>query len=130
MVRLQSRRFAADPRDIASVRAFVREAVQGVDEEMADDIELLASEVATNVVEHAHTDYQVRVRQEEGAIRVEVADGSSVIPAVRSLALNADRGRGLMLLEHMADSWGAQEAPDGKIVWFEMARPDSPLAPD
>ncbi|HZU71334.1 MAG TPA: ATP-binding protein [Acidimicrobiales bacterium] len=127
MDRQQSRQFAAGPEGLSAVRAFVREAISGVDQEMAEDIELLASEVATNVVQHAQTDYEVHVLHDDEAIRVEVADRSSVIPALRSLAIDADRGRGLLLLERLADAWGAQEAPAGKIVWFEMAHPTRSL---
>jgi anti-sigma regulatory factor (Ser/Thr protein kinase) len=120
MDRRQSRRFSPGPEAVASVRAFVREAIKGVDEEVAYDVELLASEVATNVVEHARTDYEVHIFHDRGAIRVEIADESSVIPAVKALAVDADRGRGLLLLEHVADAWGAQESQEGKIVWFEV----------
>ena len=105
------------------MRRFVREALASLDQEAVDDGILLVSEVATNVVEHARTIYEVRVIQEGQWARVEIADGSGVIPAVRDLAVDADRGRGLMLLKRLAAAWGVEERPDGKCVWFEVQSP-------
>lgn len=116
-----TRHFPAEARSVSAVRRFVRGAVGPGWEDLAEDAVLLASEIATNVVEHARTDYEVRVLGDGRRLRVEVADGSSVIPAVRDLALDSERGRGLVLLEKLAAAWGAEEGRDGKIVWFELA---------
>lgn len=114
------RAFPADPATVVSVRRFVREALNPLDPNTVEDGVLLASEVATNVVEHARTVYEVRVIQEGDWARIEVADGSGVLPAVRDLAEDADRGRGLLLLQRIASAWGIEERPSGKCVWFEL----------
>ncbi len=119
----ETRRFAAEPASVLSVRQFVRGALVALDPEAVEDGILLVSEVATNVVQHARTDYEVRVIRRGGWARIEVADGSGVIPAVRDLAVDADRGRGLMLLKRLASAWGIEERPDGKCVWFELQEP-------
>lgn len=112
--------FSPNPQTVAAVRDFLRDCLPTVDPDLVHTATLLASEIAANVVEHAQTDYEVRVRQSEQVLRVEIADGSSVIPAVRDLAVDADRGRGLQLLAGLADAWGVEEAPTGKDVWFEL----------
>ncbi|GAC1530481.1 MAG: hypothetical protein NVS3B12_05100 [Acidimicrobiales bacterium] len=98
----------------------MRACLVGFEAATVDDAELLVSEVAANVVDHARTDYDVRVVVEGQWVRVEVADGSSIIPAVQDLAQDAERGRGLRLIEHLAAAWGVEERADGKSVWFEL----------
>lgn len=122
MTHKRSRRFAAAPESVAAVRAFVREAVHDMDKQKAEDIELLSSELASNVVEHAgRTDYEVRVLTGLDTVTVEVADGSSILPAIKNLAIDAERGRGLKLLQLIAQSWGTRQEQDGKTVWFKIS---------
>jgi anti-sigma regulatory factor (Ser/Thr protein kinase) len=116
----ETRDFPANPLSVAAVRRFVRQCLGALDAETVEDGVLLAGEVAANVVEHARTDYQVRVTEQAGRARIEVADGSAVLPAVRDLADDSDRGRGLLLLGRIAAAWGVEERPGGKYVWFEL----------
>ena len=118
---VQRAHFAPRPETVAAVRRFIRECLPDADPEIVHDATVLASEVATNVVDHALTDYEVRIRVSDRVLRVEIADGSSVIPAVKDLALDADRGRGLHMLAGLAQAWGVEEGPTGKDVWFELA---------
>jgi anti-sigma regulatory factor (Ser/Thr protein kinase) len=116
----ETREFLAEPGSVAVVRQFVRQTLGALDAATVEDGVLLTGEIASNVVEHARTDYQVRVTMRAGRVRIEVADGSSVLPAVRDLANDADRGRGLLLLERIATEWGVDQRPNGKAVWFEL----------
>jgi anti-sigma regulatory factor (Ser/Thr protein kinase) len=116
----QTARFAPEPHTVAAVRRFLRDCLADSDPDLVHDAAVLASEVASNVVEHARTDYEVRVRLSGQILRVEIADGSSVVPAVQELAADADHGRGLHLLAGLAHSWGVEETPTGKDVWFEL----------
>jgi len=113
-------RFSPEPETVAAMRRFLRESLAEVDPEVVHDAAVLASEVAANVVEHALTDYEVRVKGSDQVLRVEIADGSSVIPAVQDLAVDAERGRGLQLLAGIAQAWGVEETTTGKYVWFEL----------
>jgi anti-sigma regulatory factor (Ser/Thr protein kinase) len=90
--------------------------------ELADAVELGVTELLANVVRHV-PDRRctfLLLRQAAG-VRVEVADGSSQLPAVPvGLDLEAESGRGLVLLEALTDKWGVQPGADGgKAVWFE-----------
>lgn len=85
------------------------------------DVELLATEIATNALRHAGTDATVVVRYLGDAIRVEVRDGSSVLPHVRAPDATEPGGRGLPLVDALSSRWGVTETVEGKRVWFEIA---------
>ena len=106
-----------------AAREFLREQLArlGV-EDLSDDAGLLLSEVATNVVRHAHTDFVVQVEWVSPELRVEVRDGSSIIPAIKALA-DEHGGLGLRLVDALADEWGVERRRDGKSVWFTLSRP-------
>ena len=87
--------------------------------ELADAATLLTSELVTNAVLHAGTEVGVVVRVEGGGLRVEVHDASPVLPVVKTHSALAATGRGLHLVEKLADAWGVGEE-DGKYVWFRL----------
>lgn len=107
--------FRPEPQSARAVRSFVAEAASGA--RHLDDIVLAASELASNVIRHAKTEFTVRITNANGRIRLEVADGSSIIPAVQELS---GPRRGLRMLETLADGWGVDATDDGKVVWAEF----------
>ena len=86
-----------------------------------EDAVLLTSELVTNVLLHAGTDLEVRVKTDPARIRVEVHDGDNRSPRPSPAGPEATSGRGLLLVEHLAGKRGVDPAADGKAVWFEMA---------
>ena len=89
------------------------------------DVELLATETATNAVRHAGTEATVVVRYLGDRVRVEVGDGSPAPPQVRSPHPEDTSGRGMALVETLSSQWGVTPTAGGKRVWFEVpARPD------
>jgi anti-sigma regulatory factor (Ser/Thr protein kinase) len=86
------------------------------------DALLLLSELVTNSVQHAEGDLiQVLASQDQGLLRIEVCDGGNGLPAVRRLPDQDDsHGRGLLLLDVLADRWGTNRT-GGACVWFEIA---------
>ncbi|MEX0946487.1 MAG: ATP-binding protein, partial [Acidimicrobiia bacterium] len=68
-----------------------------------DDVILAASELAANVIRHAETAFTVRLIANENLVRVEVSDGSSIIPALEDLT---ESHRGLRLIEAISEDWG------------------------
>ncbi|HEV3370604.1 MAG TPA: SpoIIE family protein phosphatase [Acidimicrobiales bacterium] len=88
--------------------------------EVAECAALLTSELVTNAVLHAATPLSVTLHVLSGRIRVDVADGSPVIPALKEYGPHAATGRGLTLFNTLASSWGVHPVPGGKIVWFEL----------
>ncbi|MFI5618770.1 SpoIIE family protein phosphatase [Streptomyces sp. NPDC051567] len=92
--------------------------------EQADEIELAADELMTNVLVHTDGGGQVCLRlTAEGRIRIEVEDTSSALPQRREAGDWAVSGRGLMLVDRLADDWGVEPRGGGKCVWCEFAVP-------
>jgi len=89
---------------------------------------LLTSELVTNSVLHARTDVVVTVTREPDGARVAVTDGSPLPPALRHHSSTATTGRGIRLLDQLADSWHAEPSGAGKTVWFSLSRSRDPWA--
>jgi anti-sigma regulatory factor (Ser/Thr protein kinase) len=85
----------------------------------ADVAELLTSELAANAVRHGQTPFTVVVSASP-VVRVEVHDGNAIVPTVQAARGDDEAGRGLLLIEALADSWGVDECGGGKVVWFEL----------
>ena len=111
------------PASIASVRRFAVQACHAgaFAPSLCDTLALLVSEVATNALVHGTGDVQVRVTTRERVLRVEVADDSPQMPQPRSAGLLEEGGRGLSLVDQLAQGWGVYREGAGKVVWFELA---------
>jgi anti-sigma regulatory factor (Ser/Thr protein kinase) len=92
-------------------------------EDLLDDAALVVTELATNAVVHARSDFIVALSSDGGRVRVEVRDANPAVPIVRDTAgTTGTSGRGLLLIAALADRWGTQLTGDGKIVWAEFRR--------
>lgn len=107
--------FQPNARWLWEVRHFVKQALVGAP--FLDDIVLVASELATNVVRHADTVFTVRVITDDERVRLEVSDSSSVIPAFEEIT---ESQRGLRLIETVSERWGIDLLEDGKTIWAEF----------
>lgn len=108
--------FPPDPAAVRAVREFVREHLGH--SPRVEDALLVASELATNAVLHAGTDFTVAIAVGE-VIRLEISDASVSQPAVLSSPNGS--GYGLRLVLEIADRWGVRGRDDGKTVWVELA---------
>ncbi len=90
---------------------------------LCDAVELLTVEVVTNALLHANTPLTLRLRREASGVHVEVSDGSRVPPHRQHFSPTSTTGRGVGLLDDLADEWGWWAEPDGKTVWFQVLRP-------
>uniref|UniRef100_UPI000624FE71 ATP-binding SpoIIE family protein phosphatase n=1 Tax=Streptomyces odonnellii TaxID=1417980 RepID=UPI000624FE71 len=115
----------AEPERIAGVRRQVRDLLHDwADGEQVDSAELMVSEMLTNVL--VHTDNDALLLAEASGepgwrrLRVEVADTSDELPHRRRPGELASSGRGLLLMEMLADAWGVDPRGDGKSIWFEL----------
>lgn len=93
---------------------------------IADEVELLASEVVTNAIVHCDTDVDVRMRRYEDRVRVEVRDSDPHLAVPVPLAIANDQsegGRGLVIVSTLASTWGNSPSGRGKTVWFEVRTP-------
>ncbi|MER6354986.1 SpoIIE family protein phosphatase [Streptomyces sp. NPDC001634] len=101
--------------------------------EQVDSAVLLVSEMLTNVLVHTDTD-ALLVAEVTGdhdspngtggtggrRMRVEVTDASDDLPHKRHPGELASSGRGLVLMEILADAWGVDPRGEGKSIWFEL----------
>ncbi|MFE6283205.1 ATP-binding protein [Streptomyces sp. NPDC057877] len=87
-----------------------------------DEIELLVTELATNVVKHVGEGVAATLVLERRGerLRVEVHDRSRTMPSPRTAACEGECGRGLHLLASLARDWGAVLTAAGKEVWCEI----------
>lgn len=88
---------------------------------MVDVLALLVSEVVTNAVLHTDSAGVLRLSELDAGVRVDVADESTTRPTLGTVDLAAGSGRGLHLVDKLADAWGIDLREDGKVVWFELS---------
>lgn len=95
--------------------------------EQVDSAVLLVSEMITNVLVHTDTDALLLAEVTGGAglrrLRVEVTDAGDDLPHKRRPGELASSGRGLILIELLADAWGVEPRGEGKSIWFELYEP-------
>lgn len=121
------------PCEVASVRAarrFVVDAVGDIGQEHREAIELMVSELATNCIRHADSPFTIIVDATDEAVRVEVVDTGGGQPAVQNPDVRSPSGRGLRIVETLADAWGieAHRSGGGKAVWFSVELSDESAA--
>jgi anti-sigma regulatory factor (Ser/Thr protein kinase) len=90
-------------------------------------VELLSSELVANAIAHVPGGgpISVAVRDGENALVVAVRDTSREPPLVRRNPPGVPGGKGLQLVEMLADDWGFEIDDDGKTVWFRVTVPES-----
>lgn len=125
-------RLPNDRRTPAAARALVRSVLEeaGLDA-LLNEALLLTTELSTNAVVHANTDLDIEVTADPAGLTVTVTDFAT--GPVEQLAVGpkndtvdigevAERGRGLLLVDHFASRWGTVHEGTGKGVWFRLER--------
>lgn len=107
-----------------AARAAVRRAVGDRLGPTGDVVVLLVSELVTNAVLHALSAATVRLDLGPAVVRVEVQDGESRQPGVVDARATAESGRGLQMVQQLADRYGWTRLRRGKLVWFELDLPE------
>ena len=83
--------------------------------------ELLATELVTNAIRHVGSPISLSVETHDDRIRVGVTDESADVPLLLTVDANTDHGRGIFIVNALADSWGYEhDDHGGKTVWFEI----------
>jgi hypothetical protein len=114
------------PRAARDARQFVARQVGDVDGDLASTLAVLTSELVTNAVLHARTALQVGVIKGPDLL-VGVGDLDSGHPVRQPHSNTATQGRGLRLVDGLADRWGITTYDGGKTVWF-LLRGGAPAA--
>lgn len=123
-------------------------------EGLAEDVVLTVSELVTNAVVHARSSATMTISLSGGYLEVAVADDSPRAPIVRPARLDLDAdinlvvaraaehadlrapvwhvgrsgsiaaGRGMLIVDAIADEWGVNRLAAGKEVWFRLSAPE------
>ena len=84
----------------------------------AEDVRLVASELATNAVRHGRTPFSVMLEGTDHRIELTVSDDSVLRPVVRPVAALSTGGRGLAIVSQHSEAWGVHEGRrNAKSVW-------------
>ncbi|MDF3300511.1 ATP-binding protein [Streptomyces tropicalis] len=131
-----------DPAEVGRARRWARSRLAGsgigADEPLAETLILLVSELVTNAVVHTGCPAVLRLSlpgmpEEAAVVRLEVADSSTRAPVPRCADGDATGGRGLALVDGLADRWGWSSEGAGKRIWCELDRcppPGESAVPD
>jgi anti-sigma regulatory factor (Ser/Thr protein kinase) len=122
---------SSEPRSVGIARAFLRQVLSdwGIDGDTSDTAQLCLSELVTNVVMHAGTTCELTARREDGTLTVVVRDLGG--PTSRQgeftpVQVGEDddplqvAGRGLMLVDALADRWESRHDATGTTAWFAL----------
>jgi len=81
---------------------------------------IIASELATNAVRHAGTPFDLLLARTGRYLHIAVRDQDPRPAVMQSPSLLATHGRGLLLVQRSALSWGSTPAGSGKVVWATL----------
>ncbi|MFE5601232.1 ATP-binding protein [Streptomyces coelicoflavus] len=123
-----------DPSEVGRARRWARSRLAGsgirADEPLAETLVLLVSELVTNAVVHTGRSAVLRLvlpgavteETQDATVRLEVDDASDRAPVPRCAGGEATGGRGLALVDGLADRWGWSREGTGKRIWCELDR--------
>ncbi|KUM72387.1 ATP-binding protein [Streptomyces curacoi] len=127
-------------RHVPTARQHIRKALAAwaITDELADTVVLSANELVTNAVTHCRTsDAQIKVTLtlDGPELLLEVCDPDrDRLPHIHDSGPDEEGGRGLALVEELADIWGHRQEPYAKCVWARftltetLERPHVPAA--
>jgi hypothetical protein len=117
---------------VAESRRFVVESLADVRVDVQDAVSLMVSELATNAVMHAASQFELVIDRRAALVRVEVNDVGDGSPVLKSPSTSEPHGRGLRIVDELSDEWGASAdaAGPGKSVWFVVRLEEAQERPD
>jgi anti-sigma regulatory factor (Ser/Thr protein kinase) len=121
-----------DPTSARKARDFVQKHLVAHDlKHLVDDVRLVVSELATNVLKHCGTSFVVELHATDARVVLTVRDDSWARPERGEAGPSATSGRGLAIVDRVSRDWGVDGAADGgKAVWAEFdVQETRPLSP-
>ncbi|MBX7546563.1 ATP-binding protein [Streptomyces sp. tea 10] len=116
--------FLAEPQEVAALRRILRLHLEVWRlPEVVDVAQLCASELVSNVINHVglETPTTLAVSMNGSCLRIEVHDPDTrALPTLVQAGLGSEAGRGVALVDAVADRWGVELRADRKVTWCEM----------
>ncbi|WP_425247258.1 ATP-binding protein [Streptomyces sp. NEAU-NA10] len=117
--------FTAEPTEVAALRRVMRLhlGIWGL-HQIADEAQLCVSELVSNVITHVGpgTPATLAVSMNGTYLRIEVHDPDThALPTLVAVDAESEGGRGMALVDALADRWGVQLGADRKVTWCELA---------
>lgn len=131
--------FVVAPRAAATARAALEVLSEHISTSRLHDARLLVTELMTNSIRHSgagrESSIALALRLQPDRLSVAISDpGPGFRPQVAEPDLEQEGGRGLFIVDSLADRWGVGDSPltppreggnaeTGTVVWFELERP-------
>ncbi|MGJ5755580.1 anti-sigma regulatory factor (Ser/Thr protein kinase) [Streptomyces puniciscabiei] len=116
--------FLAVPQEVAALRRVLRLHLEVWRlPEVTDVAQLCVSELVSNVINHVglETPTTLAVSMSGSYLRIEVHDPDSrALPTLVQAGLGSESGRGVVLVDAVADRWGVELRADRKVTWCEL----------
>ncbi|MFE2514384.1 ATP-binding protein [Streptomyces mirabilis] len=117
--------FVAEPREVSALRRIMRLhlGLWGL-HEITEAAQLCVTELVSNVITHvgAGTPTTLAVSMNGTYLRIEVQDPDTrALPTLIQAGADSEGGRGMALVDAIADRWGIQLHPDRKVTWCELS---------
>jgi anti-sigma regulatory factor (Ser/Thr protein kinase) len=99
----------------------------GLDQQ-AEVASLIVSELITNAVRHANSDFELELTRGDSCVRIEVSDRSlePPVPRERDHGSEAPSGYGLAIVADLSAQWGWRlKDGGGKVVWADVEVSDT-----
>ncbi|MGA2210782.1 MAG: ATP-binding protein [Acidimicrobiales bacterium] len=119
---MAERTFPAVAESVRAARQFAAEVLPPLPQSLLDTVLIMVSELASNSVEHADTEFTLSIEHSGGRIRVQATDSGSGEAVLRHPGPTEARGRGLLVIDQLSDDWGVIQAADGtgKTIWCSL----------
>ena len=116
--------FVAEPEEVSVLRGLMRTrlSVWGM-QELSDSAQLCLSELVANVITHVGrgTPASLTVSRRGGRLRIELRDPDArALPTLVEASDDSEGGRGMALIDAVAERWGVELCADSKVTWCEL----------
>ncbi|MFF3481799.1 ATP-binding protein [Streptomyces sp. NPDC002701] len=117
--------FTAEPEEVAALRRVMMLHLQAWGlEDVTHEAQLCVSELVSNVITHVGpgTPTTLAVSVRGTRLRIEIHDPDMrALPTLLSAGPDSEGGRGMALVDAVADNWGVLLLADRKVTWCELA---------